>query len=86
MIIVLKEVIMYGVVFRVRFKLMIFFSILVLFILIMYSYGIGFEIMKFIVVFMLGGMISSVVLMFFIIFMVYFVIKNVRVKGVRNKI
>ncbi|WP_121756798.1 efflux RND transporter permease subunit [Helicobacter felis] len=72
----LKEAIMHGAVQRVRPKLMTFFSILVSLIPIMYSHGVGSEIMHAIAAPMLGGMITSVVLTLFIIPSAYFVIKS----------
>ncbi|WP_163565234.1 efflux RND transporter permease subunit [Helicobacter suis] len=72
----LKEAIMHGAVQRVRPKLMTFFSILVSLIPIMYSHGVGSEIMHSIAAPMLGGMITSVVLTLFIIPTAYFVIRN----------
>ncbi|CRF41549.1 efflux RND transporter permease subunit [Helicobacter ailurogastricus] len=77
----LKEAIMHGAVQRVRPKLMTFFSILVSLVPIMYSHGVGSEIMHSIAAPMLGGMITSVVLTLFIIPTAYFVIKNRAVKG-----
>ncbi|WP_163535366.1 efflux RND transporter permease subunit [Helicobacter suis] len=76
----LKEAIMHGAVQRVRPKLMTFFSILVSLIPIMYSHGVGSEIMHSIAAPMLGGMITSVVLTLFIIPTAYFVIRNAGLK------
>ncbi|WP_285602676.1 CusA/CzcA family heavy metal efflux RND transporter [Helicobacter sp. NHP22-001] len=76
----LKEAIMHGAVQRVRPKLMTFFSILVSLVPIMYSHGVGSEIMHSIAAPMLGGMITSVILTLFIIPTAYFVIKNARLK------
>ncbi|CRF48176.1 Cobalt-zinc-cadmium resistance protein CzcA; Cation efflux system protein CusA [Helicobacter heilmannii] len=72
----LKEAIMHGAVQRVRPKLMTFFSILVSLVPIMYSHGVGSEIMHSIAAPMLGGMITSVILTLFVIPTAYFVIKN----------
>ncbi|CCF80998.1 Cobalt-zinc-cadmium resistance protein CzcA; Cation efflux system protein CusA [Helicobacter bizzozeronii CCUG 35545] len=77
----LKEAIMHGAVQRVRPKLMTFFSILVSLIPIMYSHGVGSEIMHAIAAPMLGGMITSVVLTLFIIPTAYFVIKDAKIKA-----
>ncbi|WP_163556287.1 efflux RND transporter permease subunit [Helicobacter suis] len=76
----LKEAIMHGAVQRVRPKLMTFFSILVSLIPIMYSHGVGSEIMHSIAAPMLGGMITSVVLTLFIIPTAYFIIRNAGLK------
>ncbi|WP_104758938.1 efflux RND transporter permease subunit [Helicobacter bizzozeronii] len=76
----LKEAIMHGAVQRVRPKLMTFFSILVSLVPIMYSHGVGSEIMHAIAAPMLGGMITSVVLTLFIIPTAYFVIKDAQIK------
>ncbi|WP_104684887.1 efflux RND transporter permease subunit [Helicobacter bizzozeronii] len=77
----LKEAIMHGAVQRVRPKLMTFFSILVSLVPIMYSHGVGSEIMHAIAAPMLGGMITSVVLTLFIIPTAYFVIKDAKIKA-----
>ncbi|PAF48305.1 cation transporter [Helicobacter sp. 12S02232-10] len=76
----LKNAIMEGAVKRVRPKLMTFFSILASLIPIMFSQGVGSEIMRSIAAPMLGGMITSVILTLFIIPVIYFLIKSAKIK------
>ena len=71
----LKEVVMIGAAQRVRPKLMTIISIIASFLPIMYSHGVGSEIMKAIAMPMLWGMITSGILTLFIIPICFYILK-----------
>ncbi|MWV61128.1 hypothetical protein DCO58_11270 [Helicobacter saguini] len=74
----LQEAVIFGAAKRVRPKLMTVFSIIASLIPIMFSQGVGSEIMKAIATPMLFGMISSTILTLFIIPLSFFILKGKR--------